>query len=255
MSAIVLVFALNFFGVFEITLPQSANRGLLAWTSREGDAGSFFQGVFATVLATPCTAPFLGTALGFAFTQSGWIILLMFLAIAGGMSAPYLLLSRAAGLAQVPAQARRLDGARETSHGIPADRDAAFFAFGPRRATRRRSDHLDLCFPARAQPRLLDERRVRYSYRLQSARASSCFVLMLVLVIGSGVYFIGEKFATDEAGVAAGSQRRRLARIHPRSVSPRELAQGRAVFIDFTAAWCVTCKFNETTVLETQRRP
>ena len=93
MSAVVLVFALNLFGVFEISLPQSANRGLLGWTAREGDAGSFFQGVFATVLATPCTAPFLGTALGFAFTQSGWMILVMFLAIAAGMSSPYLLLS------------------------------------------------------------------------------------------------------------------------------------------------------------------
>ena len=93
MSAVVLVFALNLFGVFEISLPQSANRGLLGWTAQEGDAGSFFQGVFATVLATPCTAPFLGTALGFAFTQSGWMILLMFVAIAAGMSSPYLLLS------------------------------------------------------------------------------------------------------------------------------------------------------------------
>ncbi len=49
--------------------------------------------MFATVLATPCTAPYLGTALGFAFAQSAGIILLMFVAIAAGMSAPYLLLS------------------------------------------------------------------------------------------------------------------------------------------------------------------
>src|SRR5438876_52248 len=80
------------FGVFEISLPQPATRGLLSWTASEGEAGSFFQGVFATVLATPCTAPFLGTALGFAFTQSPAIILSMFVAIAAGMSAPYLLL-------------------------------------------------------------------------------------------------------------------------------------------------------------------
>src|SRR6267154_3476239 len=93
MSAVVLVFALNLFGVFEISLPQSANRGLLGWTGGQDEAGSFFQGVFATVLATPCTAPFLGTALGFAFTQSGWTIFLMFLAIAAGMSSPYFLLA------------------------------------------------------------------------------------------------------------------------------------------------------------------
>ncbi|HZE58758.1 MAG TPA: protein-disulfide reductase DsbD domain-containing protein, partial [Chthoniobacterales bacterium] len=93
MSAVVLVFALNLFGIFEISLPQFANRGVLGWTAKEGDAGSFFQGVFATVLATPCTAPFLGTALGFAFTQSGWTILVMFVAIAAGMAFPYFLLA------------------------------------------------------------------------------------------------------------------------------------------------------------------
>src|SRR5436190_12115539 len=93
LSVIVLVFALNLFGVFEISLPQSMTRGLLSTSDRKDFVGSFFQGVFATVLATPCTAPFLGTALGFAFTQSPAIILAMFVAIAAGMSAPYLLLS------------------------------------------------------------------------------------------------------------------------------------------------------------------
>ena len=93
LSVIVLVFALNLFGVFEISLPQSVTRGLLSTSERRDLLGSFFQGVFATVLATPCTAPFLGTALGFAFTQSAAIILAMFIAVAAGMSAPYLLLS------------------------------------------------------------------------------------------------------------------------------------------------------------------
>ncbi len=93
LSVIVLVFALNLFGVFEISLPQSMTRSLLSTTERKDLLGSFFQGVFATVLATPCTAPFLGTALGFAFTQSSVIILSIFIAIAAGMSAPYLLLS------------------------------------------------------------------------------------------------------------------------------------------------------------------
>src|SRR5262249_43985128 len=93
LSVIVLVFALNLFGVFEISLPQRVTRGLFFTAERKDDLGSFFQGVFATVLATPCTAPFLGTALGFAFTQSPVVIFSMFVAIAAGMSAPYLLLS------------------------------------------------------------------------------------------------------------------------------------------------------------------
>src|SRR5262249_59406273 len=90
---IVLVFAVNLFGVFEVSLPQSVTRSLLSTTERKDNLGSFFQGVFATVLATPCTAPFLGTALGFAFSQSAGVILAMFVAIAAGMSTPYLLLS------------------------------------------------------------------------------------------------------------------------------------------------------------------
>ena len=57
LSVIVLVFALNLFGVFEISLPQSMTRGLLSTTERKDNLGSFFQGVFATVLATPCSAP------------------------------------------------------------------------------------------------------------------------------------------------------------------------------------------------------
>src|SRR5215471_746273 len=93
MSAVVLVFALNLFGVFEINLPQWLSRRAVATESAHGDAGSFFQGVFATVLATPCTAPFLGTALGFAFTQSAIVILAIFASIALGMSLPYFLLS------------------------------------------------------------------------------------------------------------------------------------------------------------------
>src|SRR5947199_3235813 len=92
LSVIVLVVALNLFGVFEISLPKISTPGLLGWSGGQGEVGSFFQEVLASLLATPCTAPFLGTALGFAFSQSSAIILAIFVAIAAGMSAPYLLL-------------------------------------------------------------------------------------------------------------------------------------------------------------------
>src|SRR5438270_1997403 len=97
LSVIVLVFALDLFGVFEITLPQALMHRMLQSSTSEGEAGSFVQGLFATALATPCTAPFLGTAIGFSFTQSPFIILLMFVAVAAGMSAPYFILSAQPG--------------------------------------------------------------------------------------------------------------------------------------------------------------
>ena len=83
-GCIVFVFALNLFGVFEIVLPGRASTALAEVSSQEGYTGSFFQGIFATLLATPCTAPFLGTALGVAFSQAPWVILLMFASVALG---------------------------------------------------------------------------------------------------------------------------------------------------------------------------
>jgi len=64
---------------------------------RKGLSGSFFTGVLAVVVASPCTAPFMGTALGFALTQPPWVAMAIFIALGSGMAAPLLLLSYSAG--------------------------------------------------------------------------------------------------------------------------------------------------------------
>ncbi len=91
MTLVVFIFALNLLGVFEIWLPGTGK--LAALSEREGYGGAFLHGMFATLLATPCTAPFLGSALAFAFTQNTLVTLAMFAAIAAGMSVPYILLT------------------------------------------------------------------------------------------------------------------------------------------------------------------
>lgn len=93
MAIIVLIFALNLLGLFEFVLPAAANSAFSNLSAREGYGGAFLHGAFATLLATPCTAPFLGPALGFAFSQPPAIIFVMFGAIAAGMSLPYFLLT------------------------------------------------------------------------------------------------------------------------------------------------------------------
>ena len=90
---VVTLVALNLFGVFEVTLPGSAMGAAAGLAAKEGAAGAFFNGVLATALATPCTAPFLAVALGFAFTQPAWVIVSIFTAVALGLAAPYVLLS------------------------------------------------------------------------------------------------------------------------------------------------------------------
>jgi len=91
-AGLVFAFGLNLFGIFEFSAPVVSGKvGKLA--SNKDIAGSFVSGILATTLATPCTAPFLGTALGFAFTQPPLLILVFFTVIALGMAAPYVLLA------------------------------------------------------------------------------------------------------------------------------------------------------------------
>ncbi len=92
-TALVTLVALNLFGVFEVTLSGRVMGAAGNLAAQHGASGAFFNGVLATVLATPCTAPFLGAALGFAFLQPAAVVVLMFLTVGAGLAAPYLLLA------------------------------------------------------------------------------------------------------------------------------------------------------------------
>ncbi len=98
MTVLILLVALNLFGLFEVTLGGRAMGSAVSMASKEGAAGAFFNGVLATTLATPCTAPFLGTAVGYAFTQPPGLILLFFLVIGAGLALPYVVISFVPGL-------------------------------------------------------------------------------------------------------------------------------------------------------------
>jgi len=93
MAGLLLVFSLNLFGVFEIWLPGDAMTSLHHASKGRGLAGAFGQGLVMTLLATPCTAPFLGTALGFAFAASDGVLVAIFTAVAAGLALPYVLLA------------------------------------------------------------------------------------------------------------------------------------------------------------------
>jgi len=247
MSAVVLVFALNLFGIFEISLPQSANRGLLGWTAREGDAGSFFQGVFATVLATPCTAPFLGTALGFAFTQSGWLILVMFLAIAAGMSSPYLLLSaQPAWLRLLPKPGAWMERVKQLmGFLLLATLLFLLWVIGAERGVDA------IIWTSCLLLALSLACWMKGSLLVPTASRTTRFVvlaLVLLLLLGSSWYF-GAKFQDTKLPSASTPLAGDWQPFTPERLQS-ELAQGHTVFVDFTAAWCLTCKFNEATVLE-----
>ena len=93
MTILVLLVALNLFGVFEVNLGGRAMGAAGDLASKEGAAGAFFNGVLATLLATPCSAPFLGVALGFAFAQPPVLIVATLLTVGLGLATPYVVLS------------------------------------------------------------------------------------------------------------------------------------------------------------------
>ncbi len=92
LTVLVTLIALNLFGLFEITLSSRATGAASDLASRQGFSGAFFNGVLATILATPCTAPFLGVALAFALAQSALVIALFFLTAGVGFAFPFVLL-------------------------------------------------------------------------------------------------------------------------------------------------------------------
>ena len=248
MSVVVFVFALNLLGVFEISLPQSTTRGVLGVTAQEGDAGSFFQGMFATVLATPCTAPYLGTALGFAFTQSSTVILSMFVAIAAGMAAPYLLLSAQPGWMRfLPKPGPWMERLKQfMGFLLLATLLFLLYVLGAQRG-------LDAviwtgCF-------LLVIGLVCWmkgAFITPSASPQTrvvAWMTMSILFAASAWYFIGEKFHASKLEIANSKLAGDWQPFSPERLQT-ELDQNHSVFIDFTAAWCITCKFNEASVLE-----
>ncbi len=93
MVTIVTLFAANLFGLFEINLPQSWNTKMAGNGASKGLGGDFWTGALAAVLATPCSAPFLGTSITFALAGSAMQVLVIFTALGLGLALPYLLVA------------------------------------------------------------------------------------------------------------------------------------------------------------------
>ena len=91
MLIIILLFSASLFGLFNLNLPSFIYSKIDKYLSTKVSSLAFFEGVFATLLATPCSAPFLGTAVGFALSSSSYLTLTIFILLGLGMSFPYLL--------------------------------------------------------------------------------------------------------------------------------------------------------------------
>jgi len=256
--ALILLFfllGLNLFGVFEL---GSSLVGLDAKATGHlgGLASSFGNGALATLAATPCTAPFMGSALGFAAQQPAFISLLIFTFLALGMAAPYLLLTIFPGaLRFVPKPGAWMEAFKQFM-GFLLMATVIFLVYvfgalvGP--------DQIPSVLVV-----LLFASIAAWSYgRWGTPGETTGFrlvtlALTIFISLGAIILVISFTKTTPESTVArsatATTETATKDGWQPwtqRAVDAA-LAHGRPVFVDFTAAWCLSCKVNEIAALET----
>jgi thiol:disulfide interchange protein len=204
---------------------------------RGGLAGSFFTGVLAVVVASPCTAPFMGTALGFAVSQPPYVALLVFAALGAGMAAPLLLFGYS-GLARrfMPKPGAWMETLKQFL-AFPLYATAIWLLWVAGRQT-----GVNTMTAALAGALILAMGLWLWRYgNWGKAVALACVVCAVSL---------GSWRAMDENGIrSAGLASDKVAWSEQTLADLR--AAGTPVFVDVTADWCITCLANESAVLFT----
>ncbi|HEY7216382.1 MAG TPA: thioredoxin family protein [Thermoanaerobaculia bacterium] len=245
LAVVVVLFCLNLWGLFEIPLPQRLAR-VGAGGPREGLAGHFVSGLFATLMATPCSAPFLGTAIGFALAQPPAIVLAVFTALGAGMALPYLLVAAAPGVARLlPKPGAWMDTVRGVMGFLLAGSAVWLFYVLSLQVSPEQLAAIQLGLLGIALFTWM-QRRLGAGKVLRSAAAVGVLAAIAVTLVA----------AVREPGVVAQRAAGEPAGLIPWEAWDRARAEslaagGQLVFVDVTAAWCFTCKANERLVLNT----
>ena len=206
---------------------------------KSGPAGDFFTGVLAVVVASPCTAPFMGTALAFAFAASPAVAILVFLALGLGLALPFLLIGFVPALAsRLPKPGAWMDTLKQVL-AFPMYLTAVWLLWVL--AKQRGADAIGLVLAGAVVLGLglWWWEKARWGRLLPRVLAALLVLAALWPVLVVQRMAAPERGVSVEEGVVA--------------FSPEKLEQlrrdGRVVFVNMTADWCVTCKANERTVL------
>jgi thiol:disulfide interchange protein DsbD len=237
MALLLFFLGLSLAGMFEIGLTVTNTGSGLA--ARSGYAGSFFTGVLAVVVATPCTAPFMGAAIGFALAQSAGAAFAVFTALALGLAAPYLLLTfHPVWMRYLPRPGAWMEVLKQaTAAPIFATVIWLVWLF----ASSAGVDALTALLAAFLLLAIAGWILGRWPAR----RVASAFAItVIVLAVATPLYALwlfpaAETTTASKAGWEP----------YSREAIEQYRAQGRPVFVDFTARWCLSCQVNERAVL------
>lgn len=228
--AVLVLFAANLLGWFEITLPQRWATGLAQTEGKGGWLGDFATGAFAAVLATPCSAPFLGTAVTYALSRGGSEIALVFTALGLGLALPYLLIAARPGIvARLPKPGMWMVWVKWAMAGLLGL--TALWLLGVLLAT--------------SGPMLVTGLVILCLVALVVlVRKVRALVVAPALLVGAAALPVILP-ASAPISMDAGAWER-----FERAAIPVRVAAGEVIFVDVTAAWCLTCKANKALVLD-----
>lgn len=242
MSALMVILSLSLFGVFYMTV--NSNETLDKLAHGEGLRPAFFTGILATLLSTPCTAPFLGVALGFAFAAPWWAVIAIFASAGLGLAAPYVALTwNPAWLKMIP------------KPGVWMVRFKELLAF-PMLITAfwllsvlLRQTGVDAVLPA-----LLFLLAVAFCTWLvgsfaafDASRKRKLLTWLLIAAIMTPVSWFCLPVCLDTT--RANVNHAANGEAYSEAAVQKHLNAGKVVLVDFTADWCLTCKVYEQTVL------
>jgi len=249
-SIVLLLFALNLFGIWEIT--PSFSRLATVGNESKGLRRSFFDGFLAVTLATPCSAPFLGTAVGFAFAGGAVEIAVIFTSIGLGLAIPFALVSF------VPSWARWMPRSGPWMARLRAGLGFALLAtmtwllwlLGGAGGNDLLGLVLALLVAIALAAWVLGQ--LQLGGRVTAVRLT---LAAIGVTIVAGLSALSLVPTPDRSGTQAlvGASGALTWQSFDRSRIRADLENERAVFVYFTADWCVTCKLNESLVLESDR--
>ncbi|MGZ3344955.1 MAG: protein-disulfide reductase DsbD family protein [Caulobacteraceae bacterium] len=252
LALVMLLVALNMSGVFEATLPGQGAGGSLA--AQGGLAGSFFTGMLAVVVAAPCTAPFMAAALGFALTQSAPAALLVFAGLGLGFAAPFVAVTFIPALMRLfPRPGGWMDTLKHLL-AFPMYGTAAWllWVFTLQTGSNALALMLAAAVLAGFCAWLLGRAQATGKPLVPGLVAGLAAVLAITcLVFGAretAPAAAAQTASADQGPAEAGGKEAASEPFTPARLADLR-AQGKPVFVNFTAAWCVTCQVNERLAL------
>jgi thiol:disulfide interchange protein len=236
MAALLFFLGLSLAGQFEIGLTLTSAGGTLA--AKQGYTGSFFTGVLAVIVATPCTAPFMGVALGYALSQTAIVTFAVFTALALGLAAPYLALTLQPAWTRILPRPGAWMEVLKQAVSVPIFGTVIWLAWVIANA------YGAAVLAALLASFLLLAIAGWFLGRWPAKAWSSAIAALLLLIVVATSIAAPKQLAVttetrNQVGNSTGWQ--------PWSADAvtRFQSQGRPVFVDFTASWCLSCQVNE----------